>query len=210
MFLGTLFVRHFETIRSVCPADYAIERAIAVPITFDPTTQSYSALPKQIKDKDELYARSQLASLTTILNTNDIQQIPMISTKVTLAFVLFAAALASGAVVHQVTPPGKCWQRTQQCCYKITECGWRCREGAGFKHCWKKYCNVPVCSEIKARTAVPTKPEDEVEWEAAVITDCTEKPEECGSHPPGVDYEVEDQVEEELPMPSGEEEMPEM
>ncbi|CAN8074086.1 unnamed protein product [Agarophyton chilense] len=134
----------------------------------------------------------------------------MIATKIILAFVLVATAIANAAVVQEAEVPGKCWQRTQQCCYQITECGWRCREGSGFKHCWRKYCNKPVCSEIKARTAVPTKPNDEVVWEDAVITDCTEKPEECGAHPPGVDYEVEDPKEEELPMPSSEMEMEEM
>ncbi|PXF45900.1 hypothetical protein BWQ96_04335 [Gracilariopsis chorda] len=126
----------------------------------------------------------------------------MLASKLTLALVL-ATALFAGFVSAQEETPGRCWQRSQQCCFQEVECGWRCREGSGFKHCWRKYCNKKVCSEIKARTAVPNKPDDSVGWGDSVMIDCTEKPDECGSHPPGIDYEVEEPMEE-LPMPSGE------
>lgn len=129
----------------------------------------------------------------------------MLVSKLALTLALATALFAAVVRAEEEPTPGKCWQRSQQCCFQQVECGWRCREGSGFKHCWKKYCNQPVCSEIKARTAVPNKPDDEVGWADSIMIDCTEKPHECGSHPTGMDYDVDQPMVEpmeELPMPS--------
>lgn len=120
---------------------------------------------------------------------------------VLLLVISFTAFVAQPALSFPILVANKCWTQHQQCCYEEVRCGWRCREGAGFKHCWVKYCSTMVCTNVNPRTRKPMKPEDTIEWTSPVVTDCSERPDECGEFPSGVDYEI---SMDELPIPSAE------
>lgn len=91
--------------------------------------------------------------------------------------VSFAIALGGAAVIAGSTE--KCWTRKQQCCYEEVVCGEECREGYGFKHCWKKLCSEMRCRDLSPSEA-PKKPKDRIDWKNSTEIDCTLKPEECG------------------------------
>eukprot|EP00737_Agarophyton_chilense_P004275 gb/GEZJ01005298.1/.p1 GENE.gb/GEZJ01005298.1/~~gb/GEZJ01005298.1/.p1 ORF type:complete len:132 (-),score=10.21 gb/GEZJ01005298.1/:124-519(-) len=122
-------------------------------------------------------------------------------TTITLTFIL---SLLTAQLVQCIPPlvTNKCWQQSEQCCYENVPCGWRCREWAGYKHCWRKLCSALMCTRVHARRSKPFKPEDEIDWKTPVITDCTLHPTECGNHPVGLDYNI---VQEELPVASDKE-----
>lgn len=55
-----------------------------------------------------------------------------------------------------------------------------------------------VCREVLSESSIPPRPIDKVDWSNPREINCIEMPEECGDHPPGVDFDVEYVSEEDL------------